>query len=68
MVILQVKRKVSQDAGGLPSMDFFGKEVVLSQQFFLSEEIDKAQKIRDDLNEYFKNHEPDYRAMTIDMW
>lgn len=68
MVILQVKRKVSQDIGALPSMDFIGKEVVVSQQFFLSEEIDKAEKIRDDLNKHFKNHEPEYRAMTIDMW
>lgn len=68
MVILQVKRKVSQDIGALPSMDFVGKEVGVSQQFFLSEEIDKARKIKDELNEHFEKYEPEYRAMIIEKW
>lgn len=68
MVILQVRQKVSQDTGELPLMDFFGKYVIVSQQFFLSEDIDKAQKIRDELNKHFKEHEPEYQARTIDMW
>lgn len=69
MVILQVRQKVSQDTGELPLMDFFGKfgkYVTVSQQFFLSEDIDKAQKIRDELNKHFKEHEPTYQARTID--
>ena len=64
MVILQVRQKVSQ----VPLMDFFGKYVIVSQQFFLSEEIDKAQKIRDELNEHFEKYEPDYKARIVDMW
>lgn len=68
MVILQVRQKVSQDTGELPLMDFFGKYMIVSQQFFLSEEIDKAQKIRDELNEHFEKHEPDYKARIVDMW
>lgn len=68
MVILQVKRKVSQDIRELPLMDCFGKYVIVSQQFFLSEDFDKAEKIRDELNKHFEKYEPEYRAMTIDMW
>ena len=68
MIVLQVKQKVSQDIGEFPLMDFYGKYVVVSQQFFLSEEIDKAQKIKDELNEHFKKHEPEYRAMIIEKW
>lgn len=67
MVILQVKRKVSQDIGELPLMDFFGKYVVVSQQFFLSEDGDKAEKLRDELNKHFEKYEPEYRATITNM-
>jgi hypothetical protein len=67
MVILEIEQKQTCKNGELPRFETNYK--VISQQFFLDEDREKAEKLRDEINEHFNDEERDlYHAKTFIIW
>ena len=69
MIILQILQKKEVKRGALPTFDPFGDYEIISQQFFLNEDEEKAKKLRDEINERFnKDEENIYKAKIYSIW